>query len=717
MTISSIQKKKFLDNIYRLLYSTGTSTSDKKIQQPDEKEVKRQFDLYFSSNRIGAPLSVDYNQLRNSGKTNPELMNILMSRSLLNMEVLYDSVHENNESLMNVVTILNKRLDQLKNKRISLEKKIDDILFSNSNTDGYFYSFSETFSNLDNIDLSLSSCFIDSENKKATLPKLKSSVFNFATSDKVNLSGMTYSIVFNGGNVIDNTPIVNPTMMSDGLNNTYTTIRHKSNTIGACAVIITVPLNTNFVISKVDGKLNTTSAITTVAELVDQKNSQFRRKQSNTDYDRFSFDFVPQSATKLVLTLIKYEPDVVNSGNLNKYEYNFNIRDLIISGQYYDKQASLVSSPISISSGNDNKIIDAVSIEASNDNKEVGDIKFFVAQDLKGAVNISDFNWIPISSTSNNQASFDKIVSFNKSNKVFKKIKTSATFEEIALYPLSSTGSLSTLNPTTSIYKGINVYRIGLIPKENNPYNPYILDGTNAISFKYVSYKQSLYRDLDQWSTKFNDKTNSLQIFSPGNIQITNTPAIPINLNLSGISGFLQTNILIEEESTITQTISKYANAIDWDVAVYLNGVKEPIADLPTGLASKDVTWNFKKGINNIVITFDSVGNSAGTINLMDGVSIASFGTPFLNYYSYVDPFDFRSNRSIEDKVFTIDTYLNNKEILCRNRIQDDSRIVYLNNSENLIDSIRFRADFTRFGDPFGTPSLNGYRVKFKNSI
>jgi hypothetical protein len=67
--------------------------------------------------------------------------------------------------------------------------------------------------------------------------------------------------------------------------------------------------------------------------------------------------------------------------------------------------------------------------------------------------------------------------------------------------------------------------------------------------------------------------------------------------------------------------------------------------------------------------------------------------------------------------VFTIDTYLNNKEILCRNRIQDDSRIVYLNNSENLIDSIRFRADFTRFGDPFGTPSLNGYRVKFKNSI
>jgi hypothetical protein len=44
MTISSIQKKKFLDNIYRLLYSTGTSTSDKKIQQPDEREVKRQFD-------------------------------------------------------------------------------------------------------------------------------------------------------------------------------------------------------------------------------------------------------------------------------------------------------------------------------------------------------------------------------------------------------------------------------------------------------------------------------------------------------------------------------------------------------------------------------------------------------------------------------------------------------------------------------------------------
>jgi hypothetical protein len=39
MTISKIQKKKFLDNIYKLMYSTGTSATDKVVRQPSELEV------------------------------------------------------------------------------------------------------------------------------------------------------------------------------------------------------------------------------------------------------------------------------------------------------------------------------------------------------------------------------------------------------------------------------------------------------------------------------------------------------------------------------------------------------------------------------------------------------------------------------------------------------------------------------------------------------
>jgi hypothetical protein len=113
----------------------------------------------------------------------------------------------------------------------------------------------------------------------------------------------------------------------------------------------------------------------------------------------------------------------------------------------------------------------------------------------------------------------------------------------------------------------------------------------------------------------------------------------------------------------------------------------------------------------------DSEGNSSGSISLMSGVSLSSYGTAFLNYYSYVDPFDFRVNRNSEDKVFTIDNYLGNREIISRKYIQNNSRIVYRSNDTRKVEAIRFRANITRFSNPFGTPTLNSYRVKFKNSI
>jgi hypothetical protein len=295
VTISSIQKRKFLNNLYQLLYSSGVTESETAIRQPKEEDVKKEFDAYFSVNRLGTPLNIDLNLLRNTTTTDPDLMNFLLARSLLNMEVLYDSSYENNEDLMKVTTILNKRLEHLKRKRIQLEKKVDDILFSISNTDGFFYSFSDSFSNLSNVDLSLTNCYVDTDNGKVTLPKLKSSVLDFSAPGKINLNNIKYDLIFNGTKVKEGALLDNASSLFDGLNNTYCNITHRSNLMGACAIVMTIPLNTPFVISKVQGKMSTTSPVTTIVELIDgtnSQNTQYRRKQSNTDYDKFSFDFI-----------------------------------------------------------------------------------------------------------------------------------------------------------------------------------------------------------------------------------------------------------------------------------------------------------------------------------------------------------------------------------------------------------------------------------------
>lgn len=718
MSISEIQKKKFLDNIYKMAYSNGISLEDKVIKQPDEREIKRLFDEYFVQNRIGVPLSFDISALRNIPVTDPDILNEYMAKALLNLEVLYDSIDENNDKLLNTISFLNKKFTQLKDKRAALESKIDDILFSLSNTDGYFYSFSDSFADLNNVDLSLTNAFVDNENRKVVLPKLKSSVLEFNAPGKIIYSNVTYSVYFNGSVVTENKTMPDINNLFDGLGNTKSTVEFSSNTQGACAIEVNIPLTTPFVVSRIDGRIATSSAVSVVAEIVDaqdRNNVQFRRKQSNSDYDRFSFDFSPQNSGYIKITLIKYEPDIVDIYSpTNKYKYIFSFRDLIISGQYYDSSATFVSSPISIPAGDKNKIIDAVSIDVVSENLQSGNINYYVAQNVVNATSVSEFNWIPISSSTTNNPSFDQIVSFDKSKKNIKNIRTQASGDDIALYSISSDENVSLKNPTTSIYNGVSVYRIGNIENIGDIYNPYILESINNISFKYISYSEKLYLDKNRWSSIINGSLDGFNVFNPGNIVITNSPSIPVALNLSGISGYLQAKILVEQNQTVNLPMTRSGNAVNWDLAVYLNG--SLIADMPSGVASKEVSWNFINGVNEIVITFDAEGTSNGSLSLMGGVSITNYGLIFLNYYSYVDPFDFRTSRTEQDKVFTIDSYLGNKEILSRLYIGDNSRIIYYQNSDSPIESIRFRADISRFSNPFGTPAISSYRVKFKNN-
>jgi hypothetical protein len=52
MSISEIQKRKFLENLYRSFYSTGLHESDTALRQPNDDEIKKEFDNYFNLNEI-----------------------------------------------------------------------------------------------------------------------------------------------------------------------------------------------------------------------------------------------------------------------------------------------------------------------------------------------------------------------------------------------------------------------------------------------------------------------------------------------------------------------------------------------------------------------------------------------------------------------------------------------------------------------------------------
>ena len=91
------------------------------------------------------------------------------------MDVLYDAVFESVEDLFSIVTSLNARIDSLRSRRASLENKIDDHIFSITNSDGYFASISEQFTDLSGIDTNFSNAFFDQDARCVTLPVIASS--------------------------------------------------------------------------------------------------------------------------------------------------------------------------------------------------------------------------------------------------------------------------------------------------------------------------------------------------------------------------------------------------------------------------------------------------------------------------------------------------------------------------------------------------------------
>jgi len=214
MSIATVQKRRFLNNIYRLLYSSGAKI--------DESIVRSVFNEYFSVNSPGFPINVDYNVLRSIAKTDVDILNQIMVNTVFNVDVLYETVSENNEKLFSIVTSLNKKLENLKEKRSQLESLVDDLLFVNSNTDGYFYSYTENFSKTNNIDLRLTdSAFVDPVLKNVTISKLKSEQFNIVTLDNLKNVNPDFFVYINGQKTSDTVDSTNFLNVFDGLNDTY----------------------------------------------------------------------------------------------------------------------------------------------------------------------------------------------------------------------------------------------------------------------------------------------------------------------------------------------------------------------------------------------------------------------------------------------------------------------------------------------------------------
>jgi len=711
MNISTIQKRKFLLNLYKVLYS--------KAVKPSEKEVRKEFNRYFNAHRLGYPVDVPFSLLDRENTVDPEILNELMANSLLNLEVLYEAIAENNNELFSVVTSLNSKLDNLKSKRRGLEAKVDQLLFANNNSDGFFYSYLESFSNLSGIDMNLTTAYVDVDRGFVSIPKLENNISSNFAKNGIPSADVRYSVIFDGSLLVQEEALNDFDVLFDGLNDTYWSYRYESEKQGVVTIKIQITFGNPGVTSSISGYTMGSSPMMIAAKMgqVNGGLTSSKVKPSKGDYSRFSFQFDPANYSKAEITMYKTEPDRIIPGTSKPYVYDFGLREIFISSSVYDKKGIVVSNPISIPVA-DNEILEisSVSIDVSQQIPNGTTVDYFIAPEKKGAQSVYDFDWVRLSPTNVSSNGIPTVANLVGSNLKTEYIASGYDLSTASYFLIdenTTSSNINELNPVKHPYVDHNVWRIARVPADTNYIQPYILSGINAVRLKEIildyTESSSKYKNLDYWVDGVRNDTSVTVSESILNGQLA---TMKTDVQSQSI-GVYHTKLRAPIARSISSTLSKSRS--DFNLAVYLNGVL--IADLPSGTIHKDIDWDFTSGTNEIYITYDKpFSDGTFSFSIFSGIGLNEYGTVYVDYINYLSPQDFRHKIGSVDNIFTIDTLYSSREILSSKKLSGISTIGYYSNVSDTIESVRFRADLSRYENIFASPLLDSVRTKFKHN-
>lgn len=731
MSIENIQKKRFLETIYKIYYTLGS--------EPSDSEVSNLYGRYFSRFAPGASLDLSYQDINSQSVIDQDSLNRIMVHILFNLDVLYESFYEQIENLYSIVSAYSKRIESVKSKRAEIEKKVDDHLFAIRNSDGFYYSFSEAFNDLNGTDISLTSAVVDLENRKLDIPKLNSGLFNYVANTLSKSSNATLDVIFDGSTVkTENISLENA---FNGLNNFDWMYTYQAPTIGLCTFKISIPISSSTQsISLVEGKINSIKPVDIAIVVVDpssRASSLIFTKQNTLDFDRFSFSFPATGTNSIEIYFTKSEPDkTIASAQGIVYSYDIRIDELVISSPYYDASAVYVSNPIGIPSDqNQNLIIDKVVLDVKDQVPTGSNIRYYIAEDKPGSNNIYDYDWISISPLGLRNSSNPVMVNFSGTNKTSSVIsqQSSSSISSSVLSMIKIPRESTYNNPLSNYYYesdssvlNFNLYRLAKFAPGIKPYESYILENvdSNQLTVNIVG-GQNL--DKSSWQEVLSGSRTDI-VYTTFTRSISNSQDFFTAQNIPYGSIYIETNVMSEENLSITEPFLKDLSAQYWDVKIYLNGIDLTANEtLSAGVLSSNITWSFKKGQNNLIIIINKSSNNTsgtntafnGSISILANRSILSLNgiKCYKNYLYEVKPEDLRSYYSNKDNVFSVIQYDNGYEVVYRRleEIIEGSRVYYYYNTDNNVKSIRVRADLFRGSNVYTAPSISSYAVKFKH--
>lgn len=703
MSIRRIQTERALEGVVRDVYSAG--------RQPPLGDITARLAKFLARNPAGVPQrAVDIP----AGTADPEHYNSILRALAINLSVLYEAALDQVDDVLQITSSLQTDLQRLTTMRRKIEAKIDDYLLSLYNTDGYFYSASDTFSTTELTDLTLTSAQVDTVVGAVVLPTITSMTKKVSPQ---TISQPTLRVV--GANLPIRTLAPFAGAIQDGLSNTLWAFEVESDTPREVVVEVTVPLGNGMVPVEISRFDIAPYGVSPVQVFVHTRNTGAWIPFGNsvqTSSNKMSFNSPVVSATHLSFTLRKTKHDYTDtSSGQMRYRYIFGATAISILEQAYDLNATFVSSPLGLPEDLETEtVIDGVSLVVDEEVPSQTDMTYSVAVDVPGATQLSDFTWhtlLPIDSR--NQG--DKIVRFEGAawQRVF--IAKDAKAPNVAMVPIDTVNSdLAKRNPSSNIIPGVNVYRIA--PFEDNALlnSVTMLEGVKTTRIYSRPYDvnattQKYWADAILYNNAI--LTDDHGRINPGAEFFTGS-----DIGVSGRSVYVETTLACDRdyETFLAEFQKSDERSQQWDVRVFHGG--RELGHLPPGVKSMQLPWTLRQGQNHIslIVQIPLTGTVpdlyTGSVNLMGGMDVHQFGETYLAEWRYVPYYDMQYKETGEDKTFTF----HNGEIISRHKPSNNFLLRFAYSTGNGPTAIRFRADLKRTTNTASvSPQLRSYRLRF----
>jgi hypothetical protein len=717
MSIQQVQAKNILTFIAQSLFSSGVNPLSKEVLEPLSK--------FFSSNPTGLPYKLPVGRFREDLQGNQEDYNDLAAFMITNIDTLYEVCFDHIDQIFSLNTVLQNHLDRLKKKRARLEDKIDDHLLSIFNSDGYFYSISDSFSETELVDFDYTTAYVDTEAGVVSLPSVAAGS-RLVNPDKYADPVITIRNQQNQTIAFDTKMPFNHAI--DGLTNTAWYVEVKTKDAGPFTLDLAIGLSTalgDTKISKIEitpyGIAPTKIGVEATFAESDQLTARVpfsNMVKTSVNKIIFNAETVEENIETIHISLMKNKHDYEITDQNGKFNvFIFGIKELVMSENMYDTTASLVSVPLTMPEMMSGEAsIDGVSLVVEDNIPFEASLKYYVAADVADATSINDFKWKQINPVGwISDASKNTVVKFSGARFVSKILRRNPEGNSGKVIDFNSSDlDQAKRNPTSAYFPGLDVYRIAAFDGE-------FLSGTLTLE-EGVNTTRIYYTDLDAlaitdgfafWKRIF-DSGDYLTTY--GQIDTGHGFFYGGDIGENAKSVYCETYINCEEELQILQKDCRKqdSNSQLWTIKLFLNG--REIANLPVGTNRTIVPWKFNKGRNHIAMIANipaaTQGNSPyiGTFSIMSDDALPNYGAVNLDFWTYVDNHKFINNQVNDAKSFTI----YNGELVSRRKPTDNYRINYHQITNDGPDAIRLRADFTRNQNaPTITPILDSYRVRF----